>query len=68
MLPQYVIVTYKTLQDFEKDKPSCLCAVTAYSISRALSRAQEENLFKEMEQEVFIIRRQQEIKAPEDLT
>lgn len=66
MLPQYIIVTYRTFDDCLKDKPSSLCAITAYSLSRAVSLAEAENHFKEGEQEVFIIRRQAEIKSTED--
>ena len=65
MLPQYIIVTYKTFDDCLSDKPSSVSAVTAYSLSRAISQAEESNHFKEKDQEVFIIRRQTEIKPTE---
>ena len=62
MLPQYIIVTYRTFEDCLNDKPSSVSAVTAYSLSRAISLAGVQNHFKEHEQEVFIIRKQVAIK------
>lgn len=61
MLPQYIISTYKSYDDCMQDKPSTLCAVTAYSLSRALSLAEEEKHFVEEEEEIFLIRRQKRI-------
>jgi hypothetical protein len=63
MLPQYIIFTYKTYNDCLRDKPSSVTAVTAYSLSRAISIAQAEHNFKEEEQEVVIIRKQGAIKS-----
>lgn len=63
MLPQYIISTYKSYQDCLNDKPSTLCAVTAYSLSRAISLAKDEKHFVEDEEEVFLIRRQKKINA-----
>jgi hypothetical protein len=62
MLPQYIISTYKNYQDCLNDKPSTLCAVTAYSLSRAISLAQDEKSFDEEFEEVFLIRRQKKIE------
>ena len=66
MLPQYIIITYKSFDDCLKDRPSSVCAITAYSLSRAISKAEIDNHFKESQQEVFIIRRQTEIKPAKD--
>ncbi len=67
MLPQYIISTYKSYDDCMQDKPSTLCAVTAYSLSRAISLAQEEKHFVEEEEEIFLIRRQKRITNIENV-
>lgn len=61
MLPQYIIATYKNYDDCMKDKPSTLCAITAYSLSRAISLAEAEKHFVEEEEGIFLIRRQKSI-------
>ena len=67
MLPQYIISTYKNYDDCVQDKPSTLCVVTAYSLSRAISLAQEEKHFVEEEEEIFLIRRQKRITNTENV-